>query len=160
MCRWLFFIGFIVSNSTIWGQQIIEINDLVDERNFMPYEVTYFIDSTNKVTFNDISSGSYADRFQQNSLYQNKDFKINASYWIRLPIRHSVKSKKIWLLEFYDQTIDYFDAFVPQENGSYKKISMGDELPFTQRTLMHKNFEIILEMKSDTLMRWRIQKIT
>src|SRR5688500_19610353 len=56
------------------------------------------------------------------------------------------------MLEFYDQTIDYLDAFVPQINGTYQKISMGDQRPFAERTLMHKNFEIILDMKSDTLM--------
>jgi hypothetical protein len=31
-------------------------------------------------------------------------------------------------------------------------MKMGDKLPFSQRTLLHKNFEILLGMKSDTLM--------
>lgn len=134
------------------AQGIIEVDDAIDQRNFMPYELTYFIDSTNVLTFNDVSSPSFSHSFQQNTAYQNKDFKINASYWIRLPIRHTVDTEKTWLLEFYDQTIDYLDAFVPQTDGSYKIVSMGDQLPFDRRSVQHKNFEIPLDMKSDTLM--------
>ena len=118
----------------------------------MPNELTYFIDTASHLSFKHISSGAFAHRFQQHTSYQNKDFKINASYWIRLPIRHSVHTHKIWLLEFYDQTVDYLDAFVPQADGSYKEIRMGDKLPFASRSLLHKNFEILLDMKSDTVM--------
>ena len=139
-------------NVPLWAQGIIEVDDTIDECNFMPYELTHFIDSTNSLSFQDISNARFSGKFQQNSAYQNKDFKINASYWIRLPIRHTTQSRKVWLLEFYDQTIDYLDAFVPEVDGSYKKISMGDKLPFGERTLLHKNFEIPLNMKSDTLM--------
>ncbi len=134
------------------GQGIVEVNDSIDERNFMPYDLAYLIDSTNALSFSDISAPAFNRSFRQHSSYQNKDFKINASYWIRLPVRHRANSGKVWLLEFYDQTIDYLDAFVPQEDGSYKKVMMGDELPFHRRALMHKNFEVTLDMKSDTVM--------
>jgi hypothetical protein len=56
------------------------------------------------------------------------------------------------LLEFYDQTIDFIDAYIPHEDGSYSNMVMGDSQPFAQRTFRHKNFEIVLNMKSDTLM--------
>ena len=151
MKQWMTF-ALLALSINLQGQAIVEVNDIADERNFMPYELTYFIDTTNSVPFHDVSSNTFSDRFQRNSAYQNKDFKIDASYWIRLPIRHTVNTQKVWLLEFYDQTIDYLDAFVPQNDGSYKSISMGDKLPFGQRTLLHKNFEITLDMKSDTLM--------
>lgn len=152
MKRWMWFVAFIIMSASLQAQEIVEVDDEVNERNFMPYELTYFIDSANTLSFAEISSPGFAGRFQQHTSYQNKDFRINASYWIRLPVRHRVDTKKFWLLEFYDQTIDYLDAFVPQPDGSYEKISMGDKLPFFQRTLMHKNFEIVLDMKSDTLM--------
>jgi hypothetical protein len=152
MMKWLLITAIKISCiAQLFGQSTIEINDSINERNFMPYELTYFIDTTNSLSFQEISALPFADRFQQNSSYQNKDFKTNASYWIRLPIRHTAHTEKVWLLEFYDQTIDYLDAFIPQSNGSYEKIAMGDKLPFSQRSLMHKNFEIVLDMKTDTL---------
>lgn len=139
-------------SSFLYGQRVVEVDDRIDERNFMPYDLTYALDSTNALSFRDISAPSFAARFHQHRSYQNKDFRINTSYWIRLPIRHRVSTTKVWLLEFYDQTIDHLDAYVPQEDGTYQKISMGDELPFVQRSLMHKNFEVPLSMRSDTVM--------
>ncbi|MEX1239272.1 MAG: 7TM diverse intracellular signaling domain-containing protein [Cyclobacteriaceae bacterium] len=152
MRRWIFFLFFLFLCSHVRAQGILHVDDAIDERNFMPYDLTYFIDATNTLAFEEMSDPALAGRFRQNRDYQNKDFKINASYWIRLPIRHTVHTEKLWLLEFYDQTIDHLDAYVPQLDGFYKKIGMGDRQPFYHRTLLHKNFEIPLDMKSDTLM--------
>lgn len=134
------------------AQESISVKDTVEERNFMPYEVPYFIDTTNALTFYQISSNNYSNRFREHTAYQNKDFKKNAAYWIRLPIRHKAATRKIWLLEFYDQTIDHIDAYIPHEDGTYQNIVMGDNQPFGERMFRHKNFEIVLNMKSDTLM--------
>ncbi len=94
----------------------------------------------------------FFDQFKKHPEYQNKDFKTDASYWIRLAIRHNQSTKKVWLLEFYDQTIDHLQAFIPQEEGNYKLVVMGDSKLFPDRIIPHKNFEIPLVMKSDTVM--------
>jgi two-component system, sensor histidine kinase LadS len=136
----------------LFGQQQVEVDDLVEERNFMPYELMYFSDINHTKSFLEISSPDFADRFQLHTNYQNKDFLPNAAYWVRLPITHRASSKKVWLLEFYDQTIDKIDAYIPQEDGSYQTVKLGDEHPFTSRLFRHKNFEIMLDMKKDTVM--------
>jgi two-component system, sensor histidine kinase LadS len=148
ICLFLFFFFPIL----LFGQQQVEVNDLVEERNFMPYELMYFSDNNHAKSFLEISSPDFADRFQLHTNYQNKDFLPNAAYWIRLPIHHRASSKKVWLLEFYDQTIDKIDAYIPQEDGSYQTVKLGDEQPFTSRLFRHKNFEIMLDMKKDTVM--------
>ena len=152
MPRWIIFLMLLTLGTPVRAQGILEVDDAVDECNFMPYELAYFVDSTNALSFDEIASRAFMDQFRQNREYQNKDFRTNTSYWIRLPVRHSVNTEKLWLLEFYDQTIDYLDAYVPQEDGSYQTIHMGDKLPFSERTFLHKNFEIPLDMKSDTVM--------
>lgn len=149
---WLVIASLMGSISWVFGQKPVEVNDSIEARDFMPYELTYLIDSTNTLTFGQISSSGFASRFQQHTSYQNKDFRTNASYWIRMPVHHQVTSKKVWLLEFYDQTIDYLEAFIPQENGKYESKLMGDNQPFTHRMFRHKNFEIMLDMKTDTVM--------
>lgn len=138
-------------SGSVHAQEIFDVDDSYIERNFMPYELEYYLDTTNTLSFFQISSNSFSNRFQKHPDYHNKDFKPNATYWIRLPIHHK-KSSKVWLLEFYDQTIDYIEAYVPQENGSYRNILMGDNQPFTLRNIRHKNFEIVLDIKSDTVM--------
>lgn len=139
---------------TAAGQDITEINDEVNERNFMPYDLTCFIDSANTLSFREVSSPAFGHRFRRHATYLNKDFQTNASYWIRLPIRHTSRTSKVWLLEFYDQTIDEIVAFVPRENGSYDTIMMGDMQAFNKRVFMHKNFEIPLRVQSDTVMTY------
>jgi len=121
------FVVLLGSFSQLAAQTVTDVNDAVTEHNFMPYELTYYVDSTNTLSFWQISSNSFSNRFEANPAYQNKDFRTNASYWIRLPIRHSTATDRVWLLEFYDQTIDYIDAYVPQEDGSYRNIVMGDD---------------------------------
>ena len=64
--------GLIVYTGTS-AQQPVEINDLINEREFMPYELMIFIDTANRYTFSEISSPQFADRFVRHSSYQNKD---------------------------------------------------------------------------------------
>src|SRR6187402_3266736 len=131
---------------------IVMADDGIVERNFMPYELMYYADTTNTFSFAQVSSIAFFDQFKKHPEYQNKDFKTDASYWIRLAVRHNQSTKKVWLLEFYDQTIDQIQAFIPQEEGDYKLVVMGDSKLFPDRIIPHKNFEIPLVMKSDTVM--------
>ncbi len=134
------------------AQSVMNVDDEIIEHNFMPNELMYYVDDTHTLSFGEISSGSFSGRFEAHPTYQNKDFNADAAYWIRIPIRHNSKSTKVWLLEFYDQTIDHIEAYVPQEDGSYKHVMMGDSQPFMKRTFRHKNFEIVLNMRSDDVM--------
>ncbi len=148
----LLFMAGVWLASLTYAQVPVIIKDSLDERNFMPYEINYFIDTTNQLSFEAITAPEFAGNFNQHRTYQNTDFKRNASYWIRLPIQHTSSSSKLWLLEFYDQTIDHIEAYIPQEGNTYRIQSMGDQHPFSDRLFRHKNFEILLHMKSDTVM--------
>ncbi|MCK6618704.1 MAG: transposase [Cyclobacteriaceae bacterium] len=147
-----FLLIFIVGLWRSQAQIPFELNEAVEERNFMPNELSYFIDPTNTLSFIEISSPEYANRFKTHSDYHNIDFQVNAAYWIRLPIRTNSGLKKMWLLEFYDQTIDHIEAFVPISDGSYRIVHLGDQQPFSKRFFHHKNFEIQLDTQRDTLM--------
>src|SRR5690606_31847833 len=102
--------------------------------------------------FIDISSVEFSNRFETYPSYQNVDFKTNASYWIRMPVQHTSSTRKVWLLEFYDQSIDHIEAYIPGSDGSYHIVNMGDQHPFSNRLFLHKNFEIQLNMDRDTVM--------
>lgn len=130
------------------GQPILEPNDDVDEVELMPYDLTYFADTTNSLTFEQVSQPSFANRFTAHKQYQNKDFLTNVDYWIRIPLRHSTKTEKVWLIEFYDQTIDLIEAHVPTDSG-YRVVRLGDTYPFHDRFFRHKNFEMVVNMNSD-----------
>src|SRR5882762_8049494 len=105
MKRPILLFSLLLTARLLFSQSIIEVNDSIDERIFMPRELFYLIDSTNTLSFELISSREFYNKFSRHSSYQNKDFRTNASYWIRFPIRHKTQTKKVWLLEFYDQSI-------------------------------------------------------
>lgn len=150
MIRVVLFALFVSISLQLAAQPILEPIDGVDEVELMPYEVAYFADTTNQLTFDQVSGEAYADRFTTHQSYQNKDFLTDVSYWIRLPVRHSTKTHKVWLIEFYDQTIDLIEAHVPTESG-YRTTIMGDSYPFTDRLFRHKNFEVLIDMNTDEL---------
>jgi len=130
--------------------QSLLIDETRDEKILYLHELDYLVDSTNAMTFSSILLASANGKFTRNDSYQNKDFNVDVSYWIRIPIHHIRETRKVWLLEFYDQTIDYIDAFVPATGGTYTHLKMGDHYPFTERTFQHKNFEVQLDVRSDT----------
>lgn len=134
------------------AQSLAVVNDNIDERIFFLREMEYYIDTTNTLTVEEITKRSFVNQFKRHDAYQNKDFVSGASYWIRFPVKYNASTKKDWLIEFYDQTIDEIEAYVPAPDGSYKRITMGDHYPFSQRTFRHKNFEVkVAERDTDTV---------
>ncbi|MBI1766902.1 MAG: receptor [Bacteroidetes bacterium] len=148
MVKWVSLFFFFIGIYSLQGQSPVEIDDAIDHRDFMPSDLLYFVDTTNHISFKEISSQDFKNNFQRHTSYQNSDFKENASYWVKLVLRLSNASDKFWLLEFYDQTIDSLTAFVPQEEGVYKKIALGDHQRFTSRVFVHKNFELPLHFQN------------
>ncbi len=154
MWRWVFLFILSATAGQLHAQDFLTVDDHVDERVLMPYELQILIDSTNSIPFSEISTPGYASQFARNENYLNTDFRENTSYWIRIPVRHAPYSKRIWLLEFYDQTIDHLNAYVPQQDGTYQRIMMGDQQPFSQRMFRHKNYEIALKMPADSVVNY------
>lgn len=130
--------------------QVAIVADSLDEHIFTLNELTYFIDPADTLSIKTASSPSFANKFLRHDSYQNTDFQTGAAYWIRMPVQYHVQSKKVWIFEFYDQTIDHLEAFVPQPQGEFRHTTTGDQYTFENRTFLHKNFEIPLPNHGDT----------
>ncbi len=133
--------------------QTVEIDDKVDEKVFLLKDLEFLIDTTNLLTFSQISEPGFANAFQKRESYQNTDYQSGASYWIRFSVRHS-ESQKVWLIEFYDQTIDLIEAYTPQLDGPYDRWVMGDAYPFHKRKFAHKNFEVQLDPHPNSIQHY------
>lgn len=121
----------------------IELNDSLDELIINYSGLQIFIDSTAKATFAQINDSS-EKRFRIFPDFRNTDYSYEYVYWIKLNISVEDTSDKIWILEFFDQTIDLIEAYIPDEKGEYSKKVFGDKLRYEERTFMHKNFHLIL----------------
>lgn len=130
--------------------QVAVVDDVEDEHIFTLNELTYFIDPSDTLTIETVASDSFARKFLLHDSYQNTDYQADAAYWIRMPVRYNSLSEKVWLFEFYDQTIDHLEAFVPLQTGEYRQSITGDRYKFERRTFLHKNFEFQLPNHGDT----------
>lgn len=130
--------------------QTAVVDDAVDERVFLLKDLEFFIDTTNTFTFAQVSDQQFTEKFQKRESYQNKDYQAGASYWIRFSVQHNT-SDKVWLIEFYDQTIDLIEAYVPNSDDTYDQLVMGDSHPFDKRKFIHKNFEVQLDPSSSSI---------
>ncbi len=125
------------------------LSDAVDEQVFFLRDVELLVDSTNSLLFKDIQSYALSNQFKKDVDYQNRDYLENVSYWIRFPI-HPGSSRKKWLIEFFDQTIDLIEVYAPNQLGEYDRHMMGDHYTFSNREYQHKNFELPLEFPKDS----------
>lgn len=130
--------------------QVAVVNDAVNERIFTLTELSYLIDPNDTLKIETASSPKFASSYLHHDSYLNTDFQSNAAYWIKMPLQYSTDTKNNWIFEFYDQTIDHLEAYVPQPDGTWKKFVTGDQYAFGQRTFMHKNFEIQIPNPGDT----------
>ncbi|MBX2896082.1 MAG: transposase [Cyclobacteriaceae bacterium] len=140
----LFTIGWDALSQTATTQ------DNTDERIFFLNELEFLVDSTNSLSFEQISQPQAAQKFKRRPAYQNKDYRSGESYWIRFSVAH-IATEKVWLIEFYDQTIDHIEAYIPKPDGTYEKRVMGDAYPFQNRKFGHKNFEVQLYLHDPSI---------
>ncbi|GGZ26103.1 hypothetical protein GCM10007049_18370 [Echinicola pacifica] len=128
----------------ISGTSTLKIDDNLDERIFGISQLEFYEDSTNLLGFDKIAAPKFQDNFKIHPGANKNKFDINHTYWVKISLEKTPESAKKWMMEFYDQTIDYLEVYIPDEEGRYTKLSMGDALPFRSRQFLHKNFELIL----------------
>jgi hypothetical protein len=133
------------------GQEAITIADPIDQYIFTFDDLIVLDDPEGKFTLENIREKHHNGGFKQNEIYAPHNPNTQNSYWVGIRIKGNPGSKKKWMLEIFDQTIDHIEAYVPQDDGTYKKLVMGDELPFDDRRFMHKNFELELANTTDAV---------
>ncbi len=106
-------------------------------------ELEIFEDKEGVVNFQQVINGQI--NFTVNEDFQPKDYNTNSYYWVKFPLELRATQGNQWLIEFYDQTIDYIEVYIPDTLKNYDSIVMGDAFPFNQKELHHKNFEIFVD---------------
>jgi hypothetical protein len=142
-CVYLF-----VGTIQIHAQAIIA--DSVDERIFTLNELAFFVDEDKIYTIDSVLHSTNKVLFVKQPNYQNSDFKTNTPYWVKFTIQLKEHTNKKWLLEFYDQSIDQLEVWIPNTQGKYTYIKTGDATDFNNRVWLHKNFEIPIDSWKDT----------
>jgi hypothetical protein len=155
----VFAVFLLLSVHLMHAQKPVAIDDANDQYIFTFDNLVYLEDAEGKLTFAEVQQKKQQHEFKTNTLYAPHNPNLHSAYWVNISIKGNASSKKKWMLEIFDQTIDDITVYVPLPDGTYHELRMGDALPFGQRRFMHKNFEIELE-HSDSVARdyyFRIQ---
>jgi hypothetical protein len=138
------------------AQTIVDIQDAVDEHQFTSNDQVYLEDPNSNYTIEQVST-VLRDKFILNYLYAPHNEHTTSTYWVRIRIKGNSKSTKKWLLEFFDQTTDKIEVFIPDGKGLYDKVVMGESLRFDQRKFEHKNFEVALPNNTDKVLEYYVK---
>ncbi|RFM26363.1 7TM diverse intracellular signaling domain-containing protein [Deminuibacter soli] len=139
----------------VHAQQAVRISNKEEQHIFTYHEIDVLEDSTARMRFEQLDTAA----FGINTTGTPQTHRPAAAYWYRIKIHHDTSVKQSFLLEFFDQTIDAISAYVPDKNGRYDSVQLGDSRPFKQRLFNHKNFELNIHNDStrDLVYYFRVQ---
>ncbi|WP_204353207.1 7TM diverse intracellular signaling domain-containing protein [Pedobacter yulinensis] len=145
---------FILSFFKVPAQQAVELNDRLREHIFSFGQIETLEDPSGRLSFAEVSSPVYSARFRPSAKSTPQTLNLGSTYWFRIRIDQKQVTGNPYLLEFFDQTIDDIEVWVPQKNGTYLFRRLGDEYSFGNRSILHKNFEIRLDNTQTGTQTW------
>ena len=134
----------IISQHDAFSQRVVSLRDSVTQYIFSFDEIEFVEDKGDRLTIGQVIDPAFAREFTPSATFSPENYNRSSSYWYRVRLQHDSASRHQWQIEFFDQTIDQLDFFVPAGGNSYRKHSFGDNLPFHQRPVRHKNFFVRL----------------
>lgn len=144
---WKFIIILVCALNTYVSkaQERVLLKDDISKHIFIYKEIESFVDTTNKLTINEVTNPSFIDKFKPSKTFTPTNYQYLHNGWYRIKINHSEPVKNSWILEFFDQTIEEIHFYTPDHHGKYSEQSFGAARPFEQRVYFHKNFALNLD---------------
>jgi hypothetical protein len=124
------------------AQTTVTLKNVTGQHIFSFQEIQYLEDLSGKLTIADVSSPAWNVHFHPSATFNPENKHRNAAYWHRVKVTLDPALETRWVIEFFDQTIDSIDFFVPIAGGEYIHHRYGDHREFSARALKHKNFVV------------------
>ncbi|MGN7204653.1 7TM diverse intracellular signaling domain-containing protein [Pedobacter sp. SAFR-022] len=146
-CRegFLFLFLIILACSPAAAQTPVVIRDDVNQHIFTYKEIEMLEDPSGSLGIDQIRRADHEGRFKASTASTPQTLNLSSNYWFKIKIKSNPAAEKHYLLEFFDQTIDAITVYMPEPAGGYRETVLGDQYPFVERRLKHKNFEIPIE---------------
>lgn len=140
---YLFILAFFLHLPLV--AQVLELNDQTKEVWVGHPYLEMIEDSTSELTIDDVTSGRFKSEFQAVSSTNSTTIQnVSSSYWLRFTIKNSLDNHSQWLIEYFDQDINYIEFYERNNDNTWKVIETGNFLKFKSKPLQHKNFEFSL----------------
>ena len=102
-------------------------------------------DPEGRWTLDDVRQEPLAGRFEPHDEPVFLAGYTRVPHWFRVTLPAEAADGP-WLLEVGYPLLDYVDLYLPQADGSYQPVQTGDQRPFTERLLHHRNFVVPLTL--------------
>ncbi len=139
----IFLLTTVFFNNTS-AQKVVVVADSLDQHIFNFREIEWLEDPTGTLRIEEAMTEKYAPKFTPNKSFSPSNTNRKAAYWYKIRVLFPDSTKKNWVIEFFDQTIDHIEFYAPNNDGSYSEIRLGDEMAFERREVRHKNFIVNL----------------
>ena len=104
---------------------IVQLQGNTHEYIFTYSDIQYLEDPTGTVNFKDIKTELYQRQFVMCKAKYPKNTHPRSAYWYRIRVNYSAPANASFLLEFYDQTIEDIQAYLPDRSGQYLRYQSG-----------------------------------
>jgi serine phosphatase RsbU (regulator of sigma subunit) len=150
MLKKVFFLcifGLITSQTCF--SQIISLKDST-QRYSVDTSVLIFVDSTNKVSFQDIQKPSIQNKFIHNKT-ENPTFGYSPYHiWVKFTIENKTNTFEDWVLSYDWVLIDTLYIY-QKTQGKWQQTRMGHAVPFNERIMPYITFGIPLALTRDSV---------
>ena len=146
-CRegFFFLLLIILAFSSADAQTPVVIRDDVNQHIFTYKEIEVLEDPSGSLGIDQVRQADQKGRFKASAASTPQTLNLSSNYWFKIKIKSNPAAEKHYLLEFFDQTIDEITVYTPGTAGGYQETFLGDQYPFAERRLKHKNFEIPID---------------
>lgn len=146
-CRegFFFLLLIILAFSSTAAQTPVVIRDDVNQHIFTYKEIEVLEDPSGSLGIDQVRQADQKGRFKASAASTPQTLNLSSNYWFKIKIKSNPAAEKHYLLEFFDQTIDEITVYMPNTAGGYQETFLGDQYPFAERRLKHKNFEIPID---------------
>ncbi|MBI3232022.1 MAG: chromosome partitioning protein ParA [Candidatus Doudnabacteria bacterium] len=133
-------LSFLSLTMSAKAQSVVSLNDSVDQHLFNFKEIEWLEDADSKLTMDEVLRAPWDKKFQPSRRFNPTNEHRQSTYWFRIKVAYPAATRRNWVIEFFDQTIDQLEFYAPDANAIYKSTLVGDEMAFGKREIWHKNF--------------------
>lgn len=134
---WLFIAVTALSSHIAYAE--ITLNNSQSYKKLSHY-IEYIIESEQSYSFEEISNNKTATwhHFKESNDDPNFGF-IDYGVWLKLSVNNQTNTKD-WIIQTNYSLIDYIQVYIKKSNGEVIHYKAGDQLPFSQRPIYHREF--------------------
>ncbi len=140
------FLALILFSERALGESTLLLDDRHD-RYAIGLNLEYYEDKTNQLTFADITSESWHDKFRPSQSKAPNFGHTRSDIWVRVTLRNESVARDLWLLEIQSSRLVKADVYlVDPADGSFEVKAAHDFQPYSARAVAGRNFNLKIEI--------------